>query len=329
MSMRAVADEADPARGAGRARLRQVWSGGGRIDRPGDVAAVLSEVRRAATDRLLTSEALTLVERGSEMPRPETLDPRHALPVPAELEQVLGGGLRRGSVVAAAGSGSLLLSLIGAAHGAGAWAAVMGHQNFGATAAPEFAVDLARVALIPDPGDDWAGVAAVLIAGLELLVLYPPGAVPAGVASRLQARARKSGCVLVVVDPAAGAQAWPGPDVVLEAVGHRVHGLGAGRGRLRRHEVQVRVARRHGQVTAPVWVPMPPPSLAAIARPQPGSVPDFGLPDGWPAVRHTPDAEAPPVLRPVPAPSPASEPDPWADHLIDDAVWAQLRSRTA
>ena len=239
------------------------------------------------------------------------------------------GGLRRGSVVAASGSSSLLLSLIGAAHGVGAWTAIMGNRHFGATAAPEFAVDLQRVALIPDPGDDWAGVAAVLIAGVDLLVLYPAGAVPGGVASRLQARARKSGCVLVVADSAAGARVWPGPDVVLEAVGHRVHGLGAGRGRLRRHEVQVRVTRRHGQVAAPVWVAMPPPSLAAIAGPQPGSVPDFGLPDGWPAVRRTPDAEVPPVLRPVSVPALVSEPDPWADHLVDEAVWAQLRSRTA
>lgn len=142
--MSAVAGEADPARGAGRARLRQVWSGDGRIDRPGDVAAVLSEVRRAATDRSVTSEALTLVERGSEMARSGTLDPRHALPVPAELEHAL-GGLRRGSVVAASGSSSLLLSLIGAAHSAGAWTAIMGTRHFGATAAPEFAVDLQRV----------------------------------------------------------------------------------------------------------------------------------------------------------------------------------------
>src|SRR4051812_48591441 len=173
-----AADEADPVHGSGRPRLRQVWSGGGRIDRPGDVAAVLSEVRRTATDRGVTSEALTLVERGSEMARPGTLDPRHALPVPAELERLLGGGLRRGSVVAAAGSGSLLLSLIGAVHGVGAWAAVMGNRHFGAAAAPEFAVDLGRVALIPDPGDDWAGIAAVLIAGVDLLVLNPPAAVP-------------------------------------------------------------------------------------------------------------------------------------------------------
>jgi hypothetical protein len=140
--MPAVAHGVDlPAavRAGGRPR---VWTGTGRIDRPDEVAAVLAGVRRAAVARSATSDALTVVERGTDVVHAGTSDPRHALPVPVELEHVLGGGLRRGSVVATAGSGSLLLSLIGAAHTIGAWAAVVGNRSFGATAAAEYAVDL-------------------------------------------------------------------------------------------------------------------------------------------------------------------------------------------
>lgn len=159
-------------------------------------------------------------------------------------------------------------------------------------------------------------------------MVYPPAAVPDAMASRLQARARKAGCVLAVVGSTAGARVWPGPDLVVEAIGHRFHGLGAGRGRLRRHEVQVSVIRRRGGVQAPMWVPMPmpPPSLAAIVGPQPGVVPDFGLPDGWPAVRRT-HGSAQPTLRPV-SPPPAVE-DPWAAYLVTDDAWAARRAKTA
>ncbi|WP_433616904.1 hypothetical protein ACQP2P_16205 [Dactylosporangium sp. CA-139114] len=292
---------------------------------------MLADVRRAAATRSSTAESLAVLERGAEVPRGGTVDPRHALPVPVELEPVLGGGLRRGSVVAAAGSGSLLLSVLGAAHGAGAWAAIVGQRTtFAATAAIEFAVDLGRVALIPNPGNDWARVAAALIAGVDLLVVYPTAAVPDAMASRLQARARKAGCVLVVVGPTAGARVWPGPDLVVEAIGHRFHGLGAGRGRLRLHEIQVSVTRRRGGAQAPMWVPMPPPSLAAIAGPQPGpqpgAVPDFGLPDSWPTVRRTHGTDQR-NLRPV-SPRPAVE-DPWAAHLVTDDAWAARRAKTA
>ncbi|WP_433221386.1 hypothetical protein ACQP00_20500 [Dactylosporangium sp. CS-047395] len=79
----------------------------------------------AASTRSATSGALVLVKRGAEIAPAAAVDPRHARAVPHELAPVLGAGLRRGSVVAVAGSGSLLLSLIGAAQAAGAWAAIV------------------------------------------------------------------------------------------------------------------------------------------------------------------------------------------------------------
>ena len=109
-----------------------------------------------------------------------------------------------------------------------------------------------RPALVPNPGPDWATVVGVLLDGVDIVVAAAPGPVAPAVASRLAARARHRGTVLVSYGP------WERPDLTLDAVHGAWHGLGAGRGRLRCRQLTV-TARGRGAAGVPrrvdVWLP--------------------------------------------------------------------------
>ena len=189
-------------------------------------------------------------------------DAHRTLPVPAELRGLLPGrGLRRGSTVAVgtgprspSGGTSLVYALIAEASRAGSWCAVVGVPAFGAVAAADGGVALERLALVPNPGPEWATVVAALIDGVDVVVLAVPGpgAIASSVTARLAARARQRGSVLVPYGH------WDGADLTLRVTRGRWDGLTAGRGRLRRREVTI-VARGRGAATQPreitVWMP--------------------------------------------------------------------------
>ncbi|GAA4599905.1 hypothetical protein BJY16_003257 [Actinoplanes octamycinicus] len=206
------------------------------------------------------------------------------LPVAAELGNLLpGGGLRRGSTVAVAGGRaaragggtSLMLALLAAASRAGSWCAVVGLPALGALAAAETGIVLERLALVPDPGPDWPTVVAALIDGVDVVVTAVPGPVSASIASRLAARARQRGSVLMPFG------AWSGADVTLQVSRGQWEGLGNGRGRLRRREVTV-VANGRGAAARPRELTLWMPGLTI----RPGSVPA----DGVITPRPSPDA---------------------------------------
>ena len=163
------------------------------------------------------------------------------LPVPPALAEVLPrGGLVRGTVVSVAGASSLLLGLLAAVTSEGGWAGVVGRPGLGLLAAVEMGVDLRRLALVPHPGADAVDAAAVLLDGLDLVVLDLAGAsVGPSRARGLVARARHRGSVLVVTGGA-----WPGAELVLRAEVGPSAGLGSGHGRLRSRELLVAV---HGR----------------------------------------------------------------------------------
>lgn len=183
------------------------------------------------------------------------LDPDRVLPVRPDLAAVLpGAGLHRGSVVVVSGSPTLTLALLAAASAAGTWCAVVGMPTLGPLAAAELGLDVDRLALVPDPGPDWAAVVAALVDTLDLVVLrlpagprQHPGA-GARDRSRLAARLRERGAVLVVCtdrSPAqGGVDVWPGADLRLRRAEVRWHGLGDGAGRLRGYELTVEVGGR-------------------------------------------------------------------------------------
>ncbi|MFE3545440.1 hypothetical protein ACFXK0_20960 [Nocardia sp. NPDC059177] len=175
-------------------------------------------------------------------PRDQALR-RDLLPVPAPLADLLpDGGLPKGAVVAYSGAHSLLTGLLAAVTGAGGHAVVVGLPRLGLLAAAEMGAQLSRLAVIPDPGPDPAEVAAVLLDGLDLVVLGLDGrAVPPARCRVLAARARNRGATLVV----AGGN-WTDPALRLDSRVTGYRGLGAGRGRLRSVCLDVRVSAKAG-----------------------------------------------------------------------------------
>lgn len=156
-----------------------------------------------------------------------------------------------------AGGCSVALSLAGAVTGGGGWAAAVGMPWLGLVAAEELGVDLARFAVVPEPGGQWAVVVAALLDGFDLVLVHPPARVQGTDARRLAARARERGSVLVVMD----AHAWPEtPDLHLAVVASAWEGLGSGHGALRSRRIEVssggrRAAGRERRVS--VWLPGP------------------------------------------------------------------------
>jgi hypothetical protein len=99
-----------------------------------------------------------------------------------------------------------------------------------------------------------------------VVVVAVPGSVTASVASRLAARARQRGCVLVPYGR------WEGADVTLQVLRGVWEGLGLGRGRLVRRELTIS-ARGRGAAARPkqiqIWLPGTSRGSARTARGRP------------------------------------------------------------
>jgi hypothetical protein len=123
------------------------------------------------------------------------------LPLPPWLAESLPAPLPRGTVAVLSGARSLLLSMVAAVTAAGGNVAIVGQPDIGLLAAAEMGADLSRLAVIPDPGTDPVEVAAVLIDGMDLVVLGLGGRrVPQTRVRAVVARARNKGCTLLVTD---------------------------------------------------------------------------------------------------------------------------------
>lgn len=151
------------------------------------------------------------------------------LPVPESLAGLLPAGLPKGAVAVLSGARSLPVSMAAAVTAGGGHVAVVGMPEFGLLAAVEMGADLSRLAVIPDPGTDPVEVAAVLMDGMDLVVLGLAGrSVPATRTRVMVARARQRGCALLVTQGH-----WQGPCMQVHA---RVRGYdvtaGPGFGRI-------------------------------------------------------------------------------------------------
>jgi hypothetical protein len=173
------------------------------------------------------------------------------LPVHPALRQILPDGLRRGSTVAVSGSISLLLAVLGAASGDGAWCALVGFPRISAEAAAEYGIDLSRLAIVPAPGSSWTTAVGALLDAVDVVAARPPRLVPGDV-RRLAARTRAREAVLMPYGD------WPGADVRLRASGGQWTGIGEGTGRLRARRLEV-AAEGRGQAARPrsctLWLP--------------------------------------------------------------------------
>jgi hypothetical protein len=198
-----------------------------------------------------------------EVPAPRTTEIRvqqaldtavdRALPtLPAVSDLLSGAVLRGGSVYSVRGSTALVMAMMAGPSAEGAWCGVVGLPSFGAEAARGLGVDLERLVLVPDPERDWLSVVAALVDALTVVVVRPPGEVTPGEASRLSARLRTRGAMLIAVG------SWPGSEARLEVQGNAWSGLGAGMGQLTGRRATVAVTGR-GAAVRPrqheLWLP--------------------------------------------------------------------------
>ena len=159
-------------------------------------------------------------------------DSESLLPVPESLAELSPASgrypqptpLPRGAVAVLSGARSLPLSMVAAVTAEGGHAAIVGQPDVGLLAAVEMGADLSRIAVIPEPGSDPVEVAAVLMDGMDLVVLGLGGrSVPPSRARAVVARARQKGCTLLVTDGD-----WHGASARLEAkvCGYEITGRG-------------------------------------------------------------------------------------------------------
>lgn len=198
--------------------------------------------------------------------RPVSLARERTLPVlPALVDLLPEGGLRRGSTVAVSGSTSLALALLAGPSQVGSWCAAVGLPSLGLVAAAEVGVALERFPLVARPGQEWPAVVAALVDAVDVVLVCLPRHVRNGDARRLAAKARDRGAVLVTTGGSAGLPA----DVRLSVASSSWEGLGKGHGRLRARRIDVvatgrGAAARERQVS--LWLPAATGGVEVFAR---------------------------------------------------------------
>jgi len=208
------------------------------------------------------------------------------------------GMMRAGASYSVLGSTTLAMAMLSAPSAAGAWCAVVGVPEFGAQAAAANGIDLERLVLVPDPGDQWLPVTAALVDVLPVVVLRPAGRISDGDAERLAARLRKREAALITLGD------WPGCEASLRIVRSEWEGIGAGHGILRGRRVEVAVESR-GMRTRSRWIRLPGPDAGARVGELPTSV---GVAAETPAELGRSAAFAALAAVPEPPPLPAAAP---------------------
>ena len=212
----------------------------------------------------------TLSPRSRELPagladrvRPTTPVAGRTLPVPPALAPLFPAGcMRRGTTTIVTGqfghgATTLALALLAAASQAGSWCAAVGLADPGVVAVAELGLDLRRVVFVPHPGNGWAEATGDLLAGVDAVVVRPPGRARLTAVRHLTARARERQVALVVLEGGAGG--WPvGGDLALSVEAVEWEGVGRGHGHLQGRRAQVRVSGRGaaGRTTeCSLWLP--------------------------------------------------------------------------
>jgi hypothetical protein len=162
------------------------------------------------------------------------------LPVLPELAGLLPyGGLQRGTVTTVADPGLLLALAAGpSTASSSSYTAIVGLPDIGLAAAASYGIDLHRVLLADEPGEQWPEVLAALLPAVDVALLGVTAPPAPAVASRLGARLRQHGTVLLTPGP------WPGAALHLQVEARQWTGLGDGHGQLLSRRVRVRSAGR-------------------------------------------------------------------------------------
>lgn len=147
-------------------------------------------------------------------------------------------------------SASLAMALMAGPSADGAWCGVVGSAEFGLEAAAAAGVELRRTILVPDPGEAWLEVTAALIDVLGVVVVAAPSAASGKDVSRISARLRQRGGVLIAYGD------WPRCDARLSLRDAEWVGLGRGHGHLQARRVTVEVRRGTAPArTGRLWLP--------------------------------------------------------------------------
>jgi hypothetical protein len=178
--------------------------------------------------------------------------------------EVAAGGDGRGAAdgaaaswtIPAGGATTLAFSLLAAATRGGSWCAAVGVADVGVVALAEMGVDLDHLALVPRPGARWGEAAALLLEGMDAVLVCPPGPVRPALARRLAARARERRVALVVLTRRGR---WPeGAERRLTVEAARWDGAGRGDGHLRGRRAEIVVGGRRAAsrpVRTELWLP--------------------------------------------------------------------------
>ncbi|PZQ91641.1 MAG: hypothetical protein DI534_01320 [Leifsonia xyli] len=159
-----------------------------------------------------------------------------ALPTSAALAALLPeGALAAGGSYVVEGSTALALELLREPSRSGAWCAVVGMPDLGLEAAAAAGLELERLVLVPQPGEQWFAVVSALIDAVAVVLVQPPERARVGeaVAGRLASRLRQREAVLV------STRDWPRASARLAVTESDWAGLGFGFGHLVARRVTV------------------------------------------------------------------------------------------
>jgi len=171
-----------------------------------------------------------------------TLDTRSLPTDPAIADLLPGSALKEGAAYSVAPSATLVMALLAGPSRAGSWCGVVGMPEFGVEAAAAFGIDLDRLVLVPEPGDQWLAVTSAIADVLTVVVTRPTGRMNDANVSRLAARLRQRGATLIVLG------AWPQAEAMLSVASSRWSGLERGSGYLSDRDVTVTVSSRQDPV---------------------------------------------------------------------------------
>ena len=135
--------------------------------------------------------------------------------------------------------------------------------EFGVEAAESFGIDLDRLVLVPNPGDQWLAVTAAIADVMSVVVTRPPRRASDGNLARLAARLRQRGSTLIVLG------SWPQSEAMLSLSQSTWTGIGEGHGHLTARQVTVTVSTRLGgrPRSARLWLPDPELQFTQVDRP--------------------------------------------------------------
>ncbi|HLS26263.1 MAG TPA: hypothetical protein VK063_10360 [Beutenbergiaceae bacterium] len=238
--------------------------------------------------------------------------------VPPLLEELLPGGLRRGTIAEVRGSTSVLLALAEAAAGEERWCVLVGMPDVGWAAAAAVGLDLHRVVAVPQPGPEAAEVLGALVDGFDVVLVGPCPQLRPAARRSLGARLRQRGAVLLTD------QSWPGAHLTLQARSVGWRGVGHGHGLLTGQEMLIqRMGRGHlGGPAHQVRLLVGPHGLATLPGQQAQTVESgaqqVAEPGRSTTAEHQP-ATAPQLVETLAGAQPAGNPHPeaaqtgWAD----------------